>query len=59
MQEYDEYDIDNRHFYYVSTRSKQFTNEATREQVVRIETCQSQTLFCSDDANGFKCKLIV
>ncbi|CAF0742283.1 unnamed protein product [Rotaria sordida] len=54
IQEYNEYDIDNRHFYYVLTRSEQFKNEPPRKKIIRIENCQSQTLICSDGANGLK-----
>ena len=59
MQESGEYDIGDRHFYYALTRSEEFQNEPPRKKVVRIETCQSQTLICSDGANGLKCLLTV
>jgi hypothetical protein len=40
------------------TRSAQFKNIPPRKKIVRIETCQTQTLLCSDGAKGLKCMLI-
>lgn len=37
------------------TRTEPFRNEPLRKKVVRIEQCQSQTLLCSDGAQGLKC----
>ncbi|UJR33450.1 hypothetical protein I4U23_020895 [Adineta vaga] len=54
VQENGEYDINGRHFYYVLARSEQFSNEPPRKKIVRIETCQTQTLICSDGAHGLK-----
>ncbi|CAF3641366.1 unnamed protein product [Adineta steineri] len=53
-QKHDEYDIGNRHFYYVLTHCEPFTNVPPRKKIVRIENCQSQTLLCSDGAKGLK-----
>ncbi|CAF2326459.1 unnamed protein product [Rotaria sp. Silwood2] len=54
VQENNEYDIGNRHFYYVLTHSEEFKNEPVRKKIIRIENCQSETLICSDGANGLK-----
>ncbi|CAF4614084.1 unnamed protein product [Rotaria sp. Silwood1] len=52
LQENNEFDVGNRHFYYILTRSEQFQNEPPRKKIIRIENCQSQSLICSDGANA-------
>ncbi|CAF4602258.1 unnamed protein product [Rotaria sp. Silwood1] len=54
VRDYGEYDIGDRHFYYAMTRAEHFKNVPPRKKIVRIETCQSQTLLCSDGAKGLK-----
>ncbi|CAF5045853.1 unnamed protein product [Rotaria magnacalcarata] len=51
---YGEYDIGGRHFYYAMTRTEPLQSIPPRKKIVRIETCQSQTLLCSDGARGHK-----
>ncbi|CAF0765620.1 unnamed protein product [Rotaria sp. Silwood1] len=52
LQENNEFDVGNRHFYYILTRSEQFQNEPPRKKIIRIENCQSQSLICSDGVNA-------
>ncbi|CAF3497462.1 unnamed protein product [Rotaria socialis] len=54
VRDYGEYDIGSRHFYYAMTRTEPFQSIPPRKKIVRIETCQSQTLLCSDGAKGLK-----
>lgn len=57
VREFGEYDIGNRHFYYVLTRSDRFKTVSERKKVVRIESYISQTLLCSDGNKGLRCKI--
>ncbi|CAF1452492.1 unnamed protein product [Adineta ricciae] len=54
VREYGEYDVDTRHFYYAMTRCEPFKNVPPKKKVVRIETCQTQTVLCSDGDKGLK-----
>ncbi|UJR13762.1 hypothetical protein I4U23_000772 [Adineta vaga] len=54
VRDYGEYDIGNRHFYHVMTRCEPFKNMPPRKKVVRIESCQTQTLLCSDGEKGLQ-----
>ena len=54
-----EHDIGDRHYYYAMTRCEPFQNEPPRKKIIRVDTCQSQTLLCSDGANGLKCNSIL
>ncbi len=55
VRDFGECDIDNRHFYYAMARCESFKNVPPRKKIVRVDTCQSQTVLCSDGAKGLKC----
>ncbi|CAF3710575.1 unnamed protein product [Rotaria socialis] len=58
VQEKGEYDIGDRHFYYASTHCEEFKNELPRKKIIRIENCQSQTIICTDGAEGSKAVIL-